>query len=90
MNKEQRELFRFYLNSKKKEREKMKLEQCVKVVMTVLLGLKNECREYEYCSVKCPFYNKDDGICYLKQNPCDYEISEIEKAVSQIIDAEMR
>ena len=67
----------------------MELEQYTKIVMDVLLGLKNECQKFEYCTTKCGFYNKNEGICFLKACPCDYELAEIEKAVSQIIDTEM-
>ena len=71
------------------DQKKMELEQYTKIVMTVLFGLKNECQRLEYCTTKCGFYNKNDGSCYLKACPCDYELSEIEKAVSNLIDIEM-
>ena len=68
----------------------MELEQYVKIVMNVILGLKNECMKYECCSSKCHFYNINDCSCYLKACPSDYELSEIEKAISNIIDIEMK
>lgn len=68
----------------------MELEYYVKIVMNILLGLKNECKKYECCTTKCHFYEHNTGSCLLKECPCDYDISEIEKAISHIIDIEMK
>ena len=62
----------------------------VKIVMTVLQGLKNECDKYECCTNKCDFYNHDYKKCLLKQCPCDYDLHEIEKRVRALIEDEMK
>lgn len=65
------------------------LKTYTKIVMNVLLGFKSECQKYECCTTKCDFYEQNTGSCLLKKCPCDYDMIEIEKAVSKIIDTEM-
>lgn len=65
------------------------LEQFTEIVMTVISALKDECHKFECCNTNCPFYNINYGSCYLRACPCDYELLEIKKAVSQIITDEM-
>ena len=68
----------------------MELKLYVKVIMDILLALKNECKKFECCTTKCDFYEHNTGSCILKKYPCDYDISEIEKAVTSIIEVEMK
>lgn len=63
-------------------------EQYIKFATTILLGLKIECEKFECCSTKCDFYINATGGCLLKQCPCDYDMIEIKKAVSKIIEKE--
>lgn len=65
------------------------LEQYTEIIMNVLSALKDECHNFEYCNTKCPFYNNNEGTCYLKAYPCDYDLLKIKNAVSQIITNEM-
>lgn len=62
----------------------------VKIVMTILQGLKSECSNFECCTTKCYFYNHDDGSCLIKRCPCDYDLHEIEKRVRALIEDEMK
>lgn len=65
-------------------------EMCTKMATTVLEELKNECKKFEYCSTECVFYVNATGECLLKQCPVDYEMTEIQKAVSNLIETESK
>lgn len=68
----------------------MNEKQYTQIVMKVLEGLKNECEKFECCRNTCNFYNKAEGSCFLKQCPCDYDMTAIENGVLKIIEKEMQ
>lgn len=65
-------------------------ELYTKMVTTILEGLQCECKKHEGCSTKCVFYVSASAECLLRHCPCDYEMSDIQNAVSKLIEIESK
>jgi len=67
----------------------MNADQATNIIMEVFRGLKGECKKYEYCDERCNLYDTTESSCLLHHNPCDYDVSRIEKSIYNMIKEEI-